>query len=104
MESNSLTQARKHLSQFEQLGETLKALVSLRDGLSLLSDLIEAGTPGEVEVCKNTVRTYEQKVISVVRPLLAEESSADESKLRYWLNVMKTFQEAGFGESEEFQP
>ena len=89
-ESRDLVSARTLLAEFEKDAASPEAHARLSEGLSFLSDVIDAGGP-DAHVARNIGNVYAAKVAASAEAMLerAGESSLDE--MRHWQALLEEF-------------
>ena len=103
MQQADLDKARQLLARFEQELGSPAALAWLNEGLGLLADLADSTVDARVRsVCLNVVLTYRRVLFREIDTLIESGGSNGPEKLEKYEQILQEFEEAGFGEDEEF--
>lgn len=103
MQQTDLDKARQLLARFEQDLTSPAALPSLSEGIGLLADLADSTVDArERSTCKNIVLSYRCVLLREINTLLESGGSIGPEKLENYEPILQEFEEAGFGEDEEF--
>jgi len=100
-EPRELAEAREQLAEFEAAMDRPDGIPPLSDALALLADLRDGEAGGrDAQIASNIARAYEKKVLREVERL-AREHIVHIDTVVHWLNVLETFESAGFVLSPE---
>lgn len=103
MQQTDLDKARQLLDRFEQELGSPAALAWLSKGLGLLADLADSTVDArERSTCKNIMLSYRRVLLREIDTLLESGGSIGPEKLENYEPILQEFEEAGFGEDEEF--
>ena len=103
-EPNELVEARISLKKLEENFGDPERLSYLKQGISLLGDVI-MGDCAQVhkDRANKMVFTYRNRILSEVKGVLSNADSCDMDSLNHWHNTMAVFSDAGFDDDQEFR-
>jgi hypothetical protein len=94
VEPQALTDARRRLSRAESALFAKDAILEFEEGLALLQELTEAGTPQVRVLARNIAKTYASRLYAAIRTLLASDRNVPEPKLEHLLRLVLVFDAA----------
>jgi hypothetical protein len=94
-EPRELQEARRCLARAEAEYGSADGVALLADGLALLEDVADAGTPADARVAKNLAAAYAGRIYASVKTRIDTDRAVTEPDLEHLFRVMLTLDQAG---------